>query len=119
MPVGLVQPDSRWVPETNCFDWAPDQHALVYGTWPDGTEALYVAELDPTTGISPGDEVITQGFTFVATWETILDSGAVPVFAELDQTLCLDPADVAKKITSRRLTRLARARDNGVLTRVS
>jgi 8-amino-3,8-dideoxy-alpha-D-manno-octulosonate transaminase len=45
--------------------------------------------------------VITQGFTFVATWESILDAGALPVFAELDETLCLDPADVARKITPR------------------
>jgi 8-amino-3,8-dideoxy-alpha-D-manno-octulosonate transaminase len=64
-----------------------------------GTAALRVALA--AIGISPGDEVITQGFTFVATWETVLDAGAIPVFAELDQTLCLDPADVAKKITSK------------------
>jgi len=71
-------------------------HALAVSS---GTAALRVALA--ALGISPGDEVITQGFTFVATWETILDSGALPVFAELDQTLCLDPADVAKKITSK------------------
>jgi len=71
-------------------------HALAVSS---GTAALRVALA--ALGISPGDEVITQGFTFVATWETILDSGAIPVFAELDQTLCLDPADVARKITSK------------------
>jgi 8-amino-3,8-dideoxy-alpha-D-manno-octulosonate transaminase len=71
-------------------------HALAVSS---GTAALRVALA--ALGVSPGDEVITQGFTFVATWETILDIGAIPVFAELDQTLCLDPADVAKKITSR------------------
>ncbi|MCX5879603.1 MAG: DegT/DnrJ/EryC1/StrS family aminotransferase [Deltaproteobacteria bacterium] len=71
-------------------------HALAVSS---GTAALRVALA--ALGISPGDEVITQGFTFVATWETILDAGAIPVFAELDETLCLDPADVAKKITPR------------------
>ena len=71
-------------------------HALAVSS---GTAALRVALA--ALGISPGDEVITQGFTFVATWETIFDAGAIPVFAELDETLCLDPADVAKKITSR------------------
>jgi 8-amino-3,8-dideoxy-alpha-D-manno-octulosonate transaminase len=71
-------------------------HALAVSS---GTAALRVALA--ALGISPGDEVVTQGFTFVATWETILDCGAIPVFAELDQTLCLDPADVAKKITPR------------------
>jgi len=62
-----------------------------------GTAALKVAMA--ALGIGPGDEVITQGFTFVATWEAIFDVGAVPVFAEVDETLNLDPADLAKKIT--------------------
>ncbi len=52
-------------------------------------------------GVGPGDEVITQGFTFVATWEAIFDTGAVPVFTEVDATLNMDPADLEKKITSR------------------
>ncbi len=62
-----------------------------------GTAALKVAMA--ALGIGPGDEVITQGFTFVATWEAIFDSGAVPVFAEVDETLNMDPADLEKKIT--------------------
>ena len=62
-----------------------------------GTAALRVALA--ALGISPGDEVITQGFTFVATWESILDAGAIPVFAEVNDTLCLDPSDLIKKIT--------------------
>ncbi len=50
-------------------------------------------------GIGAGDEVITQGFTFVATWEAILDCGAIPVFTEVDMTLNMDPTDLEKKIT--------------------
>lgn len=64
-----------------------------------GTAALRVALA--ALGISPGDEVITQGFTFVATFESILDAGAIPVFAEIDDTLCLDPNDLENKITPR------------------
>ena len=52
-------------------------------------------------GIGPGDEVITQGFTFVATWEAILEVGAIPVFTEVDDTLNMDPADLVKKITAK------------------
>ena len=52
-------------------------------------------------GISPGDEVITQGFTFVATFESILDAGGIPVFAEIDDSLCLDPDDLANRIPPR------------------
>lgn len=64
-----------------------------------GTAALKVALA--ALGIGPGDEVITQCFTFVATWEAILDIGAIPVFAEVDKTLNMDPADFEKKITDR------------------
>lgn len=62
-----------------------------------GTAALKVAMA--ALGIGPEDEVITQGFTFVATWEAIFDAGAVPVFTEVDETLNMDPADLEKKIT--------------------
>jgi 8-amino-3,8-dideoxy-alpha-D-manno-octulosonate transaminase len=64
-----------------------------------GTAALKVALI--ALGIGEGDEVITQGFTFVATWEAIFDVGAVPVFTEVDMTLNMDPADLEKKITAR------------------
>jgi len=64
-----------------------------------GTAALKVALA--ALGVGPGDEVITQGFTFVATWEAIFDAGAVPVFAEVDETLNMDPADLEKKITAK------------------
>ncbi len=64
-----------------------------------GTAALKVALA--ALGVGVGDEVITQGFTFVATWEAILDIGALPVFTEVDETLNMDPADLEKKITDR------------------
>ncbi len=62
-----------------------------------GTSALKVALA--ALGVGPGDEVITQGFTFVATWEAILEMGAQPVFTEIDSTLNMAPADLKKKIT--------------------
>ncbi|OQX17872.1 MAG: aminotransferase [Desulfobulbaceae bacterium A2] len=64
-----------------------------------GTAALKVALT--ALGVGAGDEVITQGFTFVATWEAILDCGAIPVFTEVDETLNMDPADLEGKITAR------------------
>ncbi len=64
-----------------------------------GTTALKLALT--ALGIGPGDEVITQGFTFVATWEAILEVGALPVFTEVDATLNMDPLDLRKKITEK------------------
>jgi 8-amino-3,8-dideoxy-alpha-D-manno-octulosonate transaminase len=64
-----------------------------------GSAALKVAL--SALGVGFGDEVITSGFTFVATWEAILECGAVPVFSGIDDTLNLDPKELTKKITSR------------------
>ncbi|MFH1090741.1 MAG: DegT/DnrJ/EryC1/StrS family aminotransferase [Pseudomonadota bacterium] len=64
-----------------------------------GSAALKVALA--ALGVSPGDEVLVPGFTFVATWEAVLDVGAVPVMVEIDDTLNMDPEDVKTKITAR------------------
>ncbi|MFH0824079.1 MAG: DegT/DnrJ/EryC1/StrS family aminotransferase [Pseudomonadota bacterium] len=64
-----------------------------------GTAALKVALA--ALGVGPGDEVITQGFTFIATYEAIIEAGAVPIPAEINETLNLDPVDFEKKITPR------------------
>ncbi len=64
-----------------------------------GSAALKVALA--ALGVGPGDEVITQGFTFIATYEAIIEAGAVPIPAEIDDTLNLDPADFEKKITEK------------------
>lgn len=64
-----------------------------------GSAALKVALA--SLGVGPGDEVITQGFTFIATFEAIIEAGAVPVPAEIDETLNLDPEDFEKKITDK------------------
>lgn len=64
-----------------------------------GTSALKVALA--ALGVGPGDEVVTQGFTFVATWEAILELGAIPVFTEVDETMNMAPEDLQKKITAK------------------
>lgn len=62
-----------------------------------GTAALRVALA--AIGVGPGDEVITQSFTFVATVEAIIEARAVPVCAEIDDTFNLDPKDLEQRIT--------------------
>jgi 8-amino-3,8-dideoxy-alpha-D-manno-octulosonate transaminase len=64
-----------------------------------GTIAQYVAML--AMGVRPGDEVITQSFTFVATVEAIIAIGAVPVIVDIDDTYNMDPAALERAITKK------------------
>lgn len=50
-------------------------------------------------GIGSGDEVIVPPFTYIASVEAILFSGGIPVFAEIDETLCLSADGIRKAIT--------------------
>lgn len=65
----------------------------------NGTAALKIALV--ALGVKPGDEVITQSFTFIATVEAILELGAIPVITEVDASLNMDPVDLEKKITQK------------------
>lgn len=65
-----------------------------------GTAALHCAMR--ALGIGPGDEVIAPAITFAASANAALYEGAVPVFADVEpDTLLMDPASVAEKITPR------------------
>ena len=64
-----------------------------------GTAALTVALV--SAGIGVGDEVIMPTFTFVASFESILAIGAVPVLVDVDDTLTLSPEAVEKAITAK------------------
>ena len=50
--------------------------------------------------VGPGDEVIIPAYTFIATAAAVVDVGAVPVIAEIDESLGMDPDDLEKKITA-------------------
>ena len=52
-------------------------------------------------GIGAGDEVIVPGYTFIASISTIMLSGAIPVLAEIDESLTLDPTKLEALITPR------------------
>jgi len=64
-----------------------------------GTSALWVAL--GALGIGPGDEVIVPGYTFIASITSVIYARAIPVLAEVDESLTLNPEDVKKRITSR------------------
>lgn len=66
----------------------------------NGTDALQIAQM--AFGIGPGDEVITPGFTYIATAETVAVLGAKPVYVDIDpRTYNLDPAKLEAAITPR------------------
>ncbi len=64
-----------------------------------GTAALKVGL--KALGVAAGDEVITQSHTFVATVEAVIECGATPVITDVNETLNMDPEDLARRITPR------------------
>lgn len=58
-----------------------------------------VATALAAAGLGAGDEIIVPPFTFIATIEAVLFIGAIPVFAEIDETLCLSAEGIRKAIT--------------------
>lgn len=96
---------SGWIakgPRTAAFEkkfaaYVGAKHALALNSC---TAALHVSLL--CAGVGQGDEVITTPMTFASTANTILHCGAKPVFADIDyETGCIDPAQIAKKISPR------------------
>jgi UDP-2-acetamido-2-deoxy-ribo-hexuluronate aminotransferase len=66
----------------------------------NGTDALQIAQM--ALGIGLGDEIITPGFTYIATAETVALLGAKPVYVDIDpRTYNLDPAKLEAAITPR------------------
>ena len=69
-------------------------------TCANGTDALQIAQM--AFGIGPGDEVITPGFTYIATAETVALLGAKPVYVDVNQkTYNLDVEKLEAAITPR------------------
>ncbi|MFH0797216.1 MAG: DegT/DnrJ/EryC1/StrS family aminotransferase [Candidatus Omnitrophota bacterium] len=64
-----------------------------------GTSALNVALA--ALGVGPGQEVIVPGYMWVSTVAAVVNRGAIPVLAEIDDSFCLDPKDLKRKITPR------------------
>ncbi|MFN7855535.1 MAG: DegT/DnrJ/EryC1/StrS family aminotransferase [Acidovorax sp.] len=66
----------------------------------NGTDALQIAQM--ALGVGPGDEVITPGFTYIATAETVALLGAKPVYVDVSpHTYNLDPSLIEAAITPR------------------
>jgi 8-amino-3,8-dideoxy-alpha-D-manno-octulosonate transaminase len=72
------------------------KHALALNS---GTGALMTAL--QAMGVGPGDEVVVPAFFWVSTVGAVVQSNAIPVLCEIDDSFTMAPADLEKKITPR------------------
>ncbi|MBK50526.1 MAG: hypothetical protein CL768_05835 [Chloroflexi bacterium] len=88
-------------PEVKAFENEyANRYGIKYGiSVNSGTSALHtcVAAMNP----SPGDEIITTAWTSGGSIIGLLFQNCVPIFADIDDSYCLDPLDVERKITPR------------------
>ena len=83
--------------EEKLADYTGAKHCI---TVANGTDALQIALM--ALGVGPGDEVITPGFTYIATAETVALLRAKPVYVDIDErTYNLNPAFLEAAITPR------------------
>jgi dTDP-4-amino-4,6-dideoxygalactose transaminase len=78
-------------------EFAEHQHTKYCVAVTSGTTALMTAMAALEVG--PGDEVILPAWTWYACYDAILSQGALPVFAEVDESMNLDPTDIERHIT--------------------
>jgi len=64
-----------------------------------GTAGLMASVI--ALGLKPGDEIIVPAYTFVASYSSVIFPGIVPVLAEINDSLTLDPIDIEHRITPR------------------
>jgi perosamine synthetase len=94
-----ISSKGRFIPEfeQKFAEYIGIKHAAAVS---NGTVALHLALV--SLGIGPGDEVIVPSLTYIASVNSIVYTGATPIFVDsLQNTWQMDPNDIRKKITSR------------------
>ncbi len=72
------------------------KHALAVSS---GTGALQTAL--SAFGVGPGQEIIVPAYMWVSVAAAVINQGAIPVLADIDDTFCMDPAQLERQITDR------------------
>lgn len=93
---GVNQPRHAAAFEQGAREFYGVEHALGVNS---GTGALFTAMT--ALGMGPGYEVIVPAFFWVATVGAIVNANAIPVLCEVDDSFCMDPQDLERKITPR------------------
>lgn len=93
--------DAKGHPPDKCInfekEFAAHQNTKYCVAVTSGTTALMTAMAALEVG--PGDEVILPAWTWYACYDAVLSAGALPVFAEVDESMNLDPDDIERHIT--------------------
>ncbi len=93
--------DAKGHPPDKCInfekEFAAHQHAKYCVAVTSGTTALMSALAG--LGVGPGDEVILPAWTWYACYDAIIAHGALPVFAEVDESMNIDPENIERQIT--------------------
>ncbi|MBA4788157.1 MAG: DegT/DnrJ/EryC1/StrS family aminotransferase [Rhizobiales bacterium] len=98
-PFRFYGPDPQHMVETLEKEWCETfghRHALGVSS---GTAALSIAMW--ALEIGPGDEVLVPGYLWVSCVSAVVRSGAIPRLVDIDETFCIDPADLRRKIGPR------------------
>ena len=81
--------------EKSLAEYAGVKHAVTFSS---GTAALHGAM--NASGMAKGDYAATTALTFVATSNSVIYTGADPIFADIDDTFCMSPAETERAIES-------------------
>ncbi len=98
-PFRFYGPDPQHMVDTLEREWCETyghKHALAVSS---GSAALSIAMA--ALEIGPGDEVLVPGYLWVSCVSAIIRAGAIPCLVDIDDTLCLDPTDMERKIGPR------------------
>jgi len=91
--------DPQFMVETLEREWCETyeyNHALAVNS---GTAALSIAL--SALEVGPGDEVLVAGYMWVSCISAIVRAGAIPRLVDIDDTFCMDPKDLERKISAR------------------
>lgn len=95
-PFRFYGPDLQHVVDTLETEWGQKfGHKHVLGV-SSGTAALSISLA--ALGIGPGDEVMVPGYLWVSCVSAVVRSGAMPCLVDIDDTFCIDPDDLARRI---------------------
>src|ERR1700732_3495599 len=93
---GIDSPGEVSAFESEFAEFLGVAHALAVNS---GTAALHVAR--SALGVGPGQEVIVPAYMWASVAAAVINLGAIPVLADIDDTFCVDPENVRKHLTPR------------------